>query len=192
MYKRYQSQVYYDRLTEFGSLGHTTHVPRLTSIEIHWNQRDYGLDLSARAGCWAMRSRCVGSRHLPVLHRSEKSVAALRLRQGALVGTSVRRVGTSAYSFLDGWLHRVCPRIRPWAGYSVRHVDRRGNRTVPLLGITMFQEVEWYYELFQGRASRTGLSWTIHTNASSGSGLDSDVRARGVALLSGLGFPLTS
>lgn len=185
--QRYVRQVYYERLAEFPELTHAALVPSLTSLELHWNQRDFGLEASARAGSWALMSRLAGSSSRPSVHRSRKSVAALRLRQGMPVGVSVRRTGRAMDAFLDAWLARVVPRLRPWSGVPMSCLDRHGNRTRPIAGVRMFDQLESYYELFLARSSRSGLTRTLHTRASEAGGSPDRVRARAAALLSGVG-----
>jgi ribosomal protein L5 len=214
--EHYDRVVKWDRRAAYPHLSTVEMRPQVTGMDVFWSLRHVGMKPESRTGAWTALYRRTG--HSPQMHRSEKSVASWRLREGDYVGLSVKRTAKEAMSFRETRVVRVIPQFRPFQGYSMSEIDARsGVCTLPILNPLAFSALESYYELLVPRCSEPGLSVTIHTNAAAGrsspmnqvqvqgqsqtgrrTGVEGrqlppvnsgEVRGRALRLLTGLGVP---
>lgn len=210
--EHYDRVVKWDRMATYPHLSTVEMRPQVTGMDVFWSLRHVGMKPESRTGAWTALYRRTG--HSPKMHRSEKSVASWRLREGDYVGLSVKRTAHEAMSFRETRVMRVIPQFRPFQGYSLSDIDARsGQCTLPILNPLAFSALESYYELLVPRCSEPGLAVTIHTNATAGrtsqgkqgqgqtargTGVEGrrlpsvnpdEVRGRALRLLTGLGVP---
>ncbi len=112
----------------------------------------------------------------PVIRRARKSIAAFKLREGMPVGAKVTLRRERMYEFLDRLISIGLPRVRDFRGVSSSSFDGRGNYTLGIRDILVFQEVD--YQKVEGTI---GMNITITTSA------PTDDQAH--ALLAGMGMP---
>lgn len=113
----------------------------------------------------------------PVRTLAKKSISNFKIRQGQVVGMKVTVRGRRMYDFMDKLLTITLPRVRDFRGLSPKTVDRDGNLSVGFREFLAFPEI---------KAEDTdyihGLEVTVVTTAKD--------RAKGLALLRGVGFPI--
>jgi large subunit ribosomal protein L5 len=112
----------------------------------------------------------------PVITRSKKSIAALKLREGMPIGVMVTLRGRRMYEFYDKLVSVVLARIRDFQGVSPDSFDGQGNYTLGLKEQIVFPEID-YDKVDKLR----GLEVTIVTSARTDE--------EGRSLLQSLGMP---
>jgi large subunit ribosomal protein L5 len=108
--------------------------------------------------------------------RSQKSIAAFKLREGMPIGCRVTLRGQRMWEFLDRLISTALPRVRDFRGISSRSFDGRGNYTLGIRDHLIFLELD-----FNTVDKPKGMNITIVTTAGN------DERA--LFLLRELGMP---
>ena len=149
-------------------------VPKVTGVTLAVglgaSQKDAKLTETAES----VLRRITGQQ--PVKTKAKKSISNFKIRQGMVVGMRVTLRGPRMWHFLEKFLSVTFPRIRDFRGISPKLVDARGNITVG------FKEFLAFPEIRPDEVERVhGLQVTVSTTAGS--------KAKGLALLTALGFP---
>jgi len=98
-----------------------------------------------------------------VTRRSEKSIAAFKVRKGQPVGTSVTLRGERMWEFLDRLMTIALPRVRDFKGVSPRGFDGRGNYTLGLRDQLLFPEID-YMKVDKARGMNVSVVTTAKTD----------------------------
>lgn len=119
-------------------------------------------------------SLVTGQKPSPRLAR--KSIAALKVRQGQVVGLLVTLRGRRMEDFLSRLLKVALPRVRDFRGIPLDSIDAEGNLSIGVREAAVFPEVDPSVI-----TTSFGLQVTIATTAKS--------REGGMALFKALEFP---
>jgi len=112
----------------------------------------------------------------PVKTKAKISISNFKTRKGQIVGLKVTLRGQRMWDFVDRLVTITFPRIRDFRGISDKAVDATGNFSYGFAEYLAFPEIR------PDEVERLhGVEVTLSTNAGT--------RAKGVALLRGLGFP---
>ena len=112
----------------------------------------------------------------PVTTKSNKSIAAFKVRAGMSIGAMVTLRNDKAYEFLDRLISTALPRVRDFRGVSTKSFDGRGNYTLGLRDQLIFPEIG-----YSKVEKLKGMNITIVTTAKD----DNSARA----LLKAVGMP---
>ena len=112
----------------------------------------------------------------PIVTKSTKSIAAVKLRENQAIGCKVPLRGDRMWEFLDRLIAVAIPRIRDFRGLPAHSWDQRGNYTFGLADQIVFPEID--YDKID---APHGMDITIVTTATND--------AAGKALLDAYGFP---
>ncbi len=112
----------------------------------------------------------------PNARRARKSIAAFKLREGMVVGTSVTLRKARMWEFVDRLISISIPRIRDFRGLNPRSFDGRGNYSMGIREQLIFPEID-----YDSVKETRGLDIAIATSATTDE--------EGFELLLGLGFP---
>ena len=74
--------------------------------------------------------------------KAKKAIAGFKIRQGNEIGAKVTLRGTRMYEFLSRLIHNTLPRVRDFRGISKKGFDGRGNYTLGIKDISVFQEIQ--------------------------------------------------
>ncbi|MEA3398867.1 MAG: 50S ribosomal protein L5 [Patescibacteria group bacterium] len=78
----------------------------------------------------------------PILTKARKSISSFKIRQGMVIGASVKMRGTRMYDFVDKLIKISFPRVRDFRGISEKIVDKTGNLTVGIKEHLAFPEIK--------------------------------------------------
>lgn len=107
---------------------------------------------------------------------AKKSVASFKVREGATVGYAATLRGTRMWDFLDRFISLALPLSKDFRGINPANVDDRGNLSIGIKEHNIFPEI-----VLENIKDIFGLQLTVTTTAGD--------RARGLALLKGIGIP---
>jgi large subunit ribosomal protein L5 len=79
----------------------------------------------------------------PVVTKSKKAFAGLKIRDGVPIGCMVTLRGVQMYEFLDRFVTIALPRVRDFRGISGRAFDGRGNYNIGVKEQIIFPEVDY-------------------------------------------------
>ena len=96
----------------------------------------------------------------PMIKKSKKSIANVKLREGTPVGCCVTLRGTRMWEFLDRLMNLTLARIKDFQGVSRTSFDGRGNYNLGLKEQLIFPEIN-YDKVIKLR----GMNITIVTTA---------------------------
>ncbi len=96
----------------------------------------------------------------PMARQAKTSIAAFKLRDGEIIGSSVSLRGNRMYAFLDKLFNGAIPRMRDFRGFDKKSIDAMGNYTMGIPEHTIFPETpdEEIRDVF-------GMAITITTTA---------------------------
>ena len=94
--------------------------------------------------------------------RAKKSIAAFKLREGALIGCKSTLRGHKLWAFLEKCATIVLPRMR--SGRYTLHGQKDGNLNFSLLNLLLFPELENHFDLFEG-ISAINVNFIYHGNS---------------------------
>lgn len=114
----------------------------------------------------------------PRVCRAKKSIAEFKLGKSQPIGLSVTLHGQRAFAFLEKLFKIVLPRVRDFSGVSPKSFDGKGNYSLGIHELMVFNEID-----FSKIDKARGLQVTIVTNAGD------DKKAR--LLLTKLGMPFS-
>ena len=176
---KYKSEVVASLIEQF-TLKNVMEVPKLDKVVVNMGvgragQTAAGADAKKELeGAMSDMAAITGQK--PVATKARKSIAAFKLREGALIGCKVTLRGDQMYEFMDRLMNVTLPRIRDFQGVSPNSFDGRGNYAIGMKEQIVFPEID-YDKIDKVR----GMDIIICTTATS------DEHAR--ALLKGLGMP---
>jgi ribosomal protein L5 len=178
--KHYDNVVVGDMLLRFPSKKHVSQLPCINKVVLHWSMMQIGITSNHLPAAWSALHIISGQ--VPVLVDTNKSVSRWRRREGDYVSVIVTLRGEPMYSLLDTCLNVVFPQTRPFVGFDMSLIDKKGSCTVPISQPMLFPGIIDYYEAYVPLFSRPGRSITVHTNCSS--------VEEGKALLTSMQFPI--
>ena len=167
--ERYEREVMPALTKKFG---YTTpmSVPRLVKVSVNM-----GLGDSSSYDDAVRELETITGQH-PNARRARKSIAAFKLREGMVVGTSVTLRKARMWEFVDRLISISIPRIRDFRGLNPRSFDGRGNYSMGIREQLIFPEID-----YDSVKETRGLDIAIATSATTDE--------EGFELLLGLGFP---
>lgn len=159
---------------EFG-IANVMAVPRITKITVNVGVGRMTKDGGALEKVSRDLGLLTGQKVSP--RTAKQSIASFKVRQGQVVGYAATLRGTRMWDFLDRLISLALPLSKDFRGIDPKNFDRNGNLNIGIKEHSIFPEVnlESVKDIFP-------LQVTITTTAAD--------RAQGIALLSGLGFPL--
>ena len=173
LFERYKKEIAPALAKEF-SIGNVMAVPRLRKIVVNMGMGEATQNIKVLDAASAELGQITGQK--PVMHRSRKSIAQFKVRQGMPIGCSVTLRGQRMYEFLDRLTSIALPRVRDFRGLPSKAFDGRGNYTLGIRDQLIFPEID-YSKVDKAR----GMNITLVTDAKT------DEEAR--SLLRHLGIP---
>ncbi|MEK7638411.1 MAG: 50S ribosomal protein L5 [Patescibacteria group bacterium] len=171
---KYQKTVAPALRKQFG-IANVMAVPRITKITLNVgvgriHKDDKALERIAK-------DLALISGQKPSARLAKQSIASFKVREGVTVGYAVTLRGPRMWDFLDRFMSLALPLSRDFRGIDPKNFDRDGNLNIGIKEHSIFPEVnlENVKDIF-------GLQVTITTTAKN--------REQGIALLTGMGFPL--
>ncbi len=172
--REHYNEVVRPALLEAFSYKNPMEVPKIHKIVVNMGVGEASQDRKKIEGAVADLTNISGQK--PVITKAKTSVAAFKLREGMMVGTSVTLRRARMYEFLDRLVTIALPRVRDFRGLSDKSFDGNGNYNLGLKEQIVFPEID-YDKVDKIR----GLNITICTTAKS------DEEAK--ALLEGFDMP---
>jgi len=150
-------------------------VPRITKITLNVGVGRIHKDEKAQERIAKDLALLTGQK--PSARLAKQSIASFKVREGVVVGYAVTLRGARMWDFLDRFISIALPLSRDFRGIDPKNFDRDGNLNIGIKEHSIFPEVnlENVKDIFS-------LQATITTTAKN--------REQGIALLTGLGFPL--
>jgi len=112
----------------------------------------------------------------PVMAKARKSISSFKIREGMVIGASVKLRGARMYDFIDKLINITFPRVRDFRGISEKIIDRQGNLTVGIKEHLSFPEIK-----ADDVENIFGLEISLSTNAKT--------REEGLEMFRLMGFP---
>ena len=173
LFERYRKEIV-PALTKEFSYTNPMAVPRLRKIVVNMGMGEATQNIKVLDAAAAELGQITGQK--PVIHRSRKSIAQFKVRQGMPIGCSTTLRGQRMYDFLDRLTSIALPRVRDFRGLPGKAFDGRGNYTMGIRDQLIFPEID-YARVDKAR----GMNITLVTDART------DEEAR--SLLKHLGIP---
>lgn len=150
-------------------------VPRITKITLNVGVGRIHKDEKALERIADALAQITGQK--PSARLAKQSIASFKVREGVTVGYAVTLRGPRMWDFLDRFMSLALPLSRDFRGIDPKNFDRDGNLNIGIKEHSIFPEVnlENVKDIFS-------LQVTITTTATN--------REQGIALLTGIGFPL--
>ncbi|MDG2242038.1 MAG: 50S ribosomal protein L5 [Rhodospirillaceae bacterium] len=156
--RQYYNDVVRKSLLETFSYENPMEVPKLEKIVLNMGVGEASQDRKKIEG--AVQDLTLISGQKPLITRAKKSIAAFKLRDGMMVGTSVTLRRVRMYEFMDRLVTIALPRVRDFRGLPPNSFDGRGNYNMGLKEQIIFPEID-YDQVDKVR----GLNITICTTA---------------------------
>ena len=116
-------------------------VPKLEKIVINIGLGDIRDNPKALDN--AMNDLSIITGQKPIITKAKKSIAALKLREGANVGCKVTLRKDRMYEFAYKLFNVAMPRIRDFRGVSDKSFDGKGNYSMGVKEQLIFPEIEY-------------------------------------------------
>jgi large subunit ribosomal protein L5 len=172
---RYAEEVVPKIKKEFG-IDNAMAVPRIERISLNMGVGEAIQNIKILDDAVEELAALAGQK--PTITRAQKSIAAVKLRQGMPIGARVTLRGNRMWEFLDRLISIALPRVRDFRGVPSKSFDGRGNYTLGIRDHLIFPEVDY------NKVERPkGMNITIVTTAGN------DERA--LYMLRELGMPFT-
>ena len=171
--KHFREKVSKDLIEKF-SYKSPMQVPRITKITLNMGVGEAVADKKVLDNAVADLTKIAGQK--PVVTKSKKAIAGLKIREMQPIGCMVTLRGVQMYEFLDRFVTVALPRVRDFRGISGRAFDGRGNYNIGVKEQIIFPEIE-----YDKVDALRGLNISITTTAKT------DEEAK--ALLAGFRFP---
>src|SRR5262249_40005345 len=136
-------------------------VPSLKKIVINMGIGEATQNIKMLDAAAAELGQITGQK--PLIHRSRKSIAQFKVRQGMPIGCSVTLRGQRMYEFLDRLLSIALPRVRDFRGLPTKSFDGRGNYTLGIRDQLIFPEID-YAKVDKARGMNITLVTGAHTD----------------------------
>jgi len=173
--QRYAEEVVPKLKKEFG-IENVMAVPKIERISLNMGIGEAIQNIKILDDAVEEMTALAGQR--PTVTRSQKSIAAFKLREGMPIGARVTLRGDRMWEFLDRLISIALPRVRDFRGVPTKSFDGRGNYTMGIRDHLIFPEVDY------NRVEKPkGMNITIVTTAGN------DERA--LYMLRELGMPFT-
>ena len=156
--RQHYNDVIRKALQEEFSYQNPMQVPKLEKIVLNMGVGEASQDRKKMDG--AVKDLTLISGQKPLITKAKKSIAAFKLRDGMMVGTSVTLRRVRMYEFLDRLVTIALPRVRDFRGLPPKSFDGKGNYNMGLKEQIIFPEIE-YDQVDKIR----GLNITICTTA---------------------------
>ncbi len=172
LYEKYNKEVL-PALKQKHNYQNIHQIPKLVKIVVNM-----GISASLEKGAMddAAKDLSMITGRKPVISKSRKAIAQLKLRENQPIGCRVTLRKDAMYEFFDRLVATALPRIRDFRGLSPRKFDGRGNYTFGVSDQAIFPEIELE------KVKRTqGMDITIVTTAGD--------NAQAHDLLKMMGFP---
>ena len=140
LFERYKKEIAPALAKEF-SIGNVMAVPRLRKIVVNMGMGEATQNIKLLDAASAELGQITGQK--PVMHRSRKSIAQFKVRQGMPIGCSVTLRGQRMYEFLDRLTSIALPRVRDFRGLPTKSFDGRGNYTFGIKEQMIFPEIDY-------------------------------------------------
>jgi large subunit ribosomal protein L5 len=171
--QRYHEEVVPKLKREF-EITNTMAVPRVERVSLNMGMGEAIQNIKILDDAVAEMASLAGQK--PTITRSQKSIAAFKLRAGMPIGCRVTLRGERMWEFLDRFIAVALPRVRDFRGVSPKSFDGRGNYTMGIRDHLIFPEID-----YNNVERPKGMNITIVTTAGN------DERA--LFLLRELGMP---
>ena len=112
----------------------------------------------------------------PVLNKAKKSISNFKIREGQIIGASVKLRGQLMYDFLYKLIHLTLPRVRDFRGLNPKSFDGQGNFSIGFKENLAFPEMG-----VDAQDLIHGIEIVVSTTA--------NTAEEGLALLTEIGFP---
>ena len=162
------------KLKEELGLSNAMEVPRVTKITLNMGVGEAVGDKKVLENAVSDMQKIAGQK--PVVTKSRKSIAGVKIRDGWPIGCKVTLRDEQMYEFLDRFISIAIPRIRDFRGVSGKQFDGRGNFAMGITEQIIFPEID-YDQVDKLR----GMDVVITTSAKNDE--------QGRALLSAFNFP---
>ena len=137
---QYRDRIVPDLMKKFGYKT-TMQVPRIRKITLNMGVGESVGDKKTLDNAVADMAKIAGQK--PVVTKSRKSIANVKVRAGYPVGCMVTLRGARMYEFLDRLVNVAIPRIRDFRGISNRAFDGRGSYNIGVKEQIIFPEIEY-------------------------------------------------
>lgn len=124
-------------------------IPALKSIVINLNNNETKYILSNITALELITNQ------KPVFYTAKKSIAAFKLRQGALIGSKVSLRRKYMFDFLDLLIFLGLPKIQNFAGFASFNLSNHSIFSIGLKDLTIFVQISKHSERFQKQSGCT-------------------------------------
>ncbi len=138
--QRYMDEVVPKLKEEFG-IKNVMAVPKLERVSLNMGMGEAISNIKILDDAVDEMGALAGQR--PTVTRSQKSIAAFKLREGMPIGCRVTLRGERMWEFLDRLISIALPRVRDFRGLSPKSFDGRGNFTMGIRDHLMFMEIDY-------------------------------------------------
>jgi len=130
-------------------------IPTLNKIVVNLNNNETKHILSSITALELIANQ------KPVFYTAKKSIAAFKLRQGALIGCKVSLQKKNMFDFLEALIFLVLPKIPNFSGFYNSNLTNNSIVSFGIKELTSFIQISKYSERFQ---KQTGCTITFVTN----------------------------
>ena len=117
-------------------------IPSLNKIVLNLNNNETKTILSSITAVELITNQ------KPIFYTAKKSIAAFKLRQGALIGCKVSLRKKQMFDFLDLLVFLVLPKISLFNGFKSSNFCVNSNISLGLNDLTLFTQLNKYSERF--------------------------------------------
>ena len=172
--QQYYNETVVPKLKADLKLENPMQIPKITKITVNMGVGEAVADKKVMDAAVTDLQKITGQK--PLVTKSRKAIASIKIRQGLAIGCKVTLRGARMYEFLDRLISIAMPRIRDFRGVSPRSFDGQGNYSMGVKEQIIFPEIQ-YDQIDQVR----GMDITITTTATD--------NRQGRALLEAFNFP---
>lgn len=94
----------------------------------------------------------------PVLVKSKKDSAALKIRKGQLIGAKVNLSPENSQHFLERYISIVLPSLPIFESFSLSSMDARGNFSFSVSNIMVFPELSMRFDIFRSIKGKLNIN----------------------------------
>lgn len=115
----------------------------------------------------------------PQIYRAKKSIAALKLRKGAVIGTKITLQGQAIYNFLNLFIFIILPNLKD---FRPSKINGSGSLSIIISNLLIFPQLNSYFDKFP----KYNMESVVNINVSKSNSKISSV------LFTGLQLPIKS
>ena len=138
--EQYEKEVVPALMKKFGYKS-IMEVPKLDKIVLNIGLGDIKEDPKSLEG--AIKDVTIITGQKPIVTKSKKSIAAIKLRAGVNIGVKVTLRKGKMYDFAYKLFNVALPRVRDFRGLSDSSFDGRGNYSMGVKEQLIFPEIEY-------------------------------------------------